>query len=68
MQEPTTTYKCKFMTAKEMALTSHNLSSDGTCATLANGDVYKWSDHFKTWAGPFPPTGRTAKPPRAKTK
>lgn len=54
----------QFMTAKEMALTSHNLSRDGMSATLANGQVYKWSNHFNVWAGPFSATKGDAKAPR----
>lgn len=54
----------KYMTAKQMALTSHNLSKDSMSATLESGEVFKWSDHFKVWAGPFPYSKEDAKPPR----
>jgi len=57
-------YKSKWMTAKEMALTSHNLSQDGMSATLRNGEVYRWSEHFNVWSGPFPKSQGDAKAPR----
>ncbi|HET9394488.1 MAG TPA: hypothetical protein VFO36_00415 [Nitrospiraceae bacterium] len=53
-----------YFTAKQMALQSHNLSTDGMSATLPTGEVFKWSDHFKVWAGPFPRSSSDAKPPR----
>lgn len=39
------------MTAKEMALTPHNLSKDGKFAYLKNGAVFIWDDRFNHWAG-----------------
>lgn len=57
----------KTMTAREMALTSHNLSKDGNSATLSDGTVYKWSDHFRVWAGPFQRTSGDAKAPKRST-
>lgn len=53
-----------WMTAKQMALQSHNLSRDGMSATLRSGEVYRWSDHFNVWAGPFPRTAGDARAPR----
>jgi hypothetical protein len=38
------------MTAREMALTSHNLSRSGDMATLADGSVYVWDKRFEHWA------------------
>jgi hypothetical protein len=58
--------KSTYFSAKQMALTSHNLSKDGMAATLKTGEVYKWSDHFNVWAGPFPQTKGDAKAPRAR--
>lgn len=58
-------YSSKFLTAKQMALTSHNLSKDSNAATLATGDVYRWSDTFKVWAGPFPQIAGDAHAPKA---
>jgi len=58
-------YTSKFFTATQMALTSHNLSKDSNAATLATGEVYRWSDHFKVWAGPFPQTQGDAQAPRS---
>lgn len=43
-----------YMTAREMAVTSHNLSYDGMTATMADESVWKWSEHFSVWSGPFP--------------
>jgi hypothetical protein len=56
----------EFYTAKEMALVSHNLSRDGLMATMANGEVWKWSDHFNVWAGPFPKCQGAARRPAAR--
>jgi hypothetical protein len=58
--------KRTWYTAKEMALTSHNLSRDGMSATLANGEVWKWSEHFNVWGGPFPKTLGDAAAPRGR--
>lgn len=52
-----------YYTAKQMALQSHNLSRDGMSATLPTGDVYRWSNHFNVWAGPFPAGKGDAKAP-----
>lgn len=38
-----------YITAKEMAFLSHNLSSDGDTARRSDGSVWKWSDHFGVW-------------------
>lgn len=38
------------MTAKEMALASHNLSKTGDMATLADDSVYIWDGRFEHWA------------------
>jgi len=57
-------YTSKFFTAKQMALTSRNLSQDSNAATLATGEVYRWSDRFQVWAGPFPQTQDDAQAPR----
>jgi hypothetical protein len=38
------------VSAKEMALQSHNLSRDVNMATLANGDVFVWDARFDHWA------------------
>lgn len=37
------------MTAKEMALCSHNLSKTGMKATLANGKTFYWDDDKNLW-------------------
>lgn len=50
-------------TAKEMALTSHNLSRDGMMATMPNGQVYKWDNFWNVWAGPFPKCQGAARRP-----
>lgn len=63
-----TPYKAKWMTAYDMALTPHNLSRDGMSATMTNGEVWRWSDHFNVWAGPFPQTAGDAKAPRRRRK
>jgi hypothetical protein len=55
----------QYLSAKQMALQPHNLSRDGMSATLPSGDVYKWSNHFNVWAGPFPWSKGDAKAPRA---
>ena len=39
-----------FRTAREMALSSHNLSRDGMSATTADGGEWRWSTHFNVWA------------------
>ena len=39
-----------YMTAKEMALLSHNLSTDGDTASRRDGSIWKWSNHFNVWA------------------
>jgi hypothetical protein len=50
-QRPIVTIANKtWMTAKEMALTSHRLSRDGMTANLPNGDKYGWADHFNLWS------------------
>jgi hypothetical protein len=54
----------QFYTAKQMAMMSHNLSRDGMSATIKSGEVYKWSDHFKVWAGPYQWTKGDARKPR----
>lgn len=53
-----------YVTAKDMALSSHNLSRDGMSATRADGTVWKWSNHFNVWAGPFPAMKGDPKAPR----
>ena len=61
---PKALYKSNHMTAKQMALTPHNLNRDASAATMKDGTVYRWSDHFSVWAGPFPRTASDAKPPK----
>ncbi len=39
-----------FRTAREMALSNHNLSRDGMSATTADGGEWSWSEHFNVWA------------------
>lgn len=39
-----------FLTARQMALKSHNLSKDGMDATAKDGGHWKWSNHFNVWA------------------
>jgi hypothetical protein len=39
-----------YMTAREMALRSHNLDRSGNTSTDHEGAVWKWSDHFNVWA------------------
>jgi hypothetical protein len=56
----------EFYTAKEMALTPHNLSRDGMMATMADGKVYKWSESFQVFAGPFPKCKGAARRPAQK--
>ena len=56
----------EFYTAKEMAMTSHNLSRDGMMATMPNGQVYKWSESFNVFAGPFPKCKGAARRPSSK--
>ena len=63
-QAPKTFYKSNHMTAREMALTPHNLNRDASSATMKDGSVYKWSDHFRCWSGPFPRGAGDAKPPK----
>jgi hypothetical protein len=38
------------MTAREMALTSHDLSRDGYRASTADGRVWTWDDRRNLWA------------------
>lgn len=38
------------MTAKEMALTSHNLNRDGSMAVTADGRKWVWDARFSHWA------------------
>lgn len=54
----------QIITAREMALTSHNLSRDGMAATLRNGKVYRWGG--QVWVGPMMRLPTDAKAPRAK--
>jgi hypothetical protein len=49
MKAVTTNYKGEFKTAREMALTSHNLSRDGMSCRTADGRVWKWSNRFQVW-------------------
>ena len=42
-------HKPVMMTAKEMALTSHNLSNHAMTATTANGKKFHWSDVAEMW-------------------
>jgi phosphoribosyl-AMP cyclohydrolase len=37
------------MTAREMALTSHNLDRTGDKATLKTGEVYYWNTSREVW-------------------
>ena len=37
------------LSAREMALLSHNLSKTGDVATLPNGDRYDWSNATSAW-------------------
>lgn len=37
-------------TARDMALSSHNLSKDGMSAVTADGGLWAWSNHFNVWA------------------
>jgi hypothetical protein len=37
------------MTAREMALVSHNLNKRGTLATTADGHKYIWINRFSQW-------------------
>jgi len=39
-----------YRTAREMALSSHNLSRDGMVAVTRDGGTWKWSEHFNVWA------------------
>lgn len=57
-------YKAEHKTAKQMALQSHNLSKDAMTARTADGKVWKWSDHFQVWAGPFPVEQDSPKQPK----
>ena len=43
-------FKAEWNTAIWMACFPHNLSADGMTATLKNGQVWKWSNHFNLWA------------------
>ena len=47
-------------TAYEMALKSHNLSRDGMSAKTPDGNVWKWSDHFRVWVLMVPRKSRRA--------
>jgi len=38
------------MTAKEMALTSHNLGRDGKTAMTSDGRKWVWDSRFNHWA------------------
>ena len=40
----------RYMTARQMALKSHWLSTDGMTANAGDGGVWKWSEHFHIWA------------------
>lgn len=38
-----------FLTARQMALKSHNLSADGMEAHATDGGLWKWAPHFNVW-------------------
>jgi hypothetical protein len=43
------TQTARTMTAREMALTSHNLGRTGDTATTADGRAWRWSDAAEMW-------------------
>lgn len=43
------TAEAKTMTAREMALTPHNLNKAGTIATLTNGQKFVWNEAAVAW-------------------
>jgi hypothetical protein len=47
--ESTKAAPARYMTAREMALTSHNMSRTGNFATLSTGEKYAWSDTQTLW-------------------
>ena len=57
-------YKAEWKTAREMALTPHNLSSDALVATINDTEVFKWSKLCNVWAGPFERMPSHPKPPK----
>ncbi len=45
----TSTAGAVWMTAREMALTSHNLNAAGDKATTSNGQVWYWVNATERW-------------------
>jgi len=45
-----TTVVSRTMTAKEMAMTSHNLGRDGKTAVTADGRKWVWDARFSQWS------------------
>lgn len=45
-----TVLKVQPMTAKEMALTPHTLSRDGSMARMNDGSKWVWDNRFEHWA------------------
>jgi len=38
-----------WMTAKEMAMTSHNLKDGAMTAVKSTGHIWRWAEHFDLW-------------------